>query len=588
MALDERLLAVALGREEADLVVRGERLVNVNTGEIYPGGVAVAGERIAAIGDVGYTIGEGTEVVEAGDGYVVPGFVEGHIHPESSSLSVTRFAEAVLARGTTSVFTDLHEVGVVGGMEAIDASLGEARGTPLKFYFVVPSHVPFAPGLETSGGLFDAGIISSALEREDSVGLSEVVSHYVLAGHEDLLDSINAARRTRKALVGHGPDTKGPAWSAFAAAGITNDHESLDLEDVLLRVRNGVHAHLRHNLIVPTLPELIRAATERGVDTRFLSLVTDDTSAVSLVRDGHLDHLARVALAEGVGFVTAVQMVTLNPACSFHMEGEIGTLAPGRYADINVLSGPEDFRVLRTIARGKTVAEGGELTHPLVVPERAPISANTFHLRSRATAGDLVIRADPGAREARVRFMRTLPWVPITEGDEATLPVVRGHVAADADRDILHVAVVERHHGTGNIGRAFLGGFGLKRGAIASSVAHDNHNVVVMGADPEDMALAAGRVAEMDGGVALAEGGRIVGELALPIFGLLTDTDARKLAEERQALLDKAREMGCTVPEPFMFLSFVTLAGIPEFAVTDKGYVDCPRQAIVDPILSWG
>ncbi len=547
----------------------------------------MAGERIAAIGDVGYTVGEGTEIVEAGDGYIVPGFVEGHIHPESSSLSVTRFAEAVLARGTTSVFTDLHEIGVVGGMEAINVALDEARGTPLKFYFVVPSHVPFAPGLETSGGLFDAGIISSALQREDSVGLSEVVSHYVVAGHEDLMASIDAARGVRKALVGHGPDTRGPAWSAFAAAGITNDHESLDLEDVLLRVRNGVYAHLRHNLIVPTLPELIRAATERGVDTRFLSLVTDDTSAVALVHDGHLDHLARVALAEGVSFVTAVQMITLNPACSFHMEAEIGTLAPGRYADINVVSGPEDFRVLKTIARGKLVAEGGKLADPLVVPERASISANTFHLRAPATAADLVVPAEPGAGEATVRFMRTLPWVPITEGDEATLPVVDGHVAADTDRDILHVAVVERHHETGNIGRAFLGGFGLKRGSIASSVAHDNHNIVVMGANPEDMSLAADRVAEIDGGIVLVEGGRIVGELALPIFGLLNDADARDLADERQALLDKAQEMGCTVPEPFMFLSFVTLAGIPQFAVTDKGYVDCTHQVIIDPILSW-
>lgn len=420
----------------------------------------MAGERIAAIGDVGYTVGEGTEIVEAGDGYIVPGFAEGHIHPKSSSLSVTRFAEAVLARGTTSVFTDLHEIGVVGGMAAINVALDEARGTPLKFYFVVPSHVPFAPGLETSGGLFDAGIISSALQREDSVGLSEVVSHYVVAGHEDLMASIDAARGVRKALVGHGPDTRGPAWSAFAAAGITNDHKSLDLEDVLLRVRNGVYAHLRHNLIVPTLPELIRAATERGVDTRFLSLVTDDTSAVALVHDGHLDHLARVALAEGVSFVTAVQMITLNPACSFHMEGEIGTLAPGRYADINVVSGPEDFRVLKTIARGKLVAEGGELADPLVVPERASISANTFQLRAPATVVDLVVPAEPGAGEATVRFMRTLPWVPITEGDEATLSVVDGHVAADTDRDILHVAVVERHHETGNIGRAFLGDSG--------------------------------------------------------------------------------------------------------------------------------
>ncbi len=585
--MDERLLAVALGREEADLVVRGDRLINVNTGEIYPGGVAVAGERIAAIGDVAYTVGDGTEVVEAGDAYIVPGFVDGHIHPESSSLSMTRFAGVVLARGTTSVFTDLHEIAVVGGMEAVDAALEEARTTPLKLFFVVPSHVPFAPGLETSGGRFDPGIIASALERAESVGLSEVVSLYVAAGDEELLRSVDDAHRARKALVGHGPDTKGPAWSAFAAAGITNDHESLDVEDVLLRVRNGVHAHLRHNLIVPTLPELVRAATERGVDTRFLSLVTDDTSAIALVQDGHLDHLVRLALAEGVGFVTAVQMVTLNPASSFHLEGEIGTLAPGRYADINVVSGPEDFRVLKTIARGRPVAEDGGLLEPLDVPERPQISAGTFHLREPVAAQDLVITAKTGSGEADVRFMRTLPWVPITEGDEATLPVVDGRVAADTDRDILHVAVIERHHETGNVGKAFVGGFGLKRGAMASSVAHDNHNIVVMGADPDDMALAAGRVAELDGGVVLAENGRLVGEMALPLWGLLADADARMLAEERQTLLDKAGEMGCTVPEPFMFLSFITLAGIPQFAVTDKGYVDCLRQAVVEPILGW-
>ncbi len=585
--MDTGLLQVALGRERADLVVRGERLLNVNTGEVYPGGVAICGERIAAIGDVGYTIGEDTELIEAGEDFIVPGFVEGHIHPESSALSMARFAEVVLGRGTTSVFTDLHEIGVVGGMEAIDVALEEVRRTPLKCYFVVPSHVPFAPGLETSGGLFDASIIGPALEREDAVGLSEVVSHYVAAGHGDLLSSMDAARRARKALVGHGPDTRGPLWNAFAASGITNDHEALELEDVLLRVRNGVYAHLRHNLIVPTLPELIKAATERGVDTRFLSLVTDDTSAIALTQNGHLDHLARVALEQGVDFVTCVQMVTLNPACSFHLEGQIGTLAPGCYADVNVVSGPEDFRVLKTIAGGRLVAEDRKPAEPVEIPEHPPIARNTFRPKAPATAGDLVVPAREGAKEASVHFMRTLPWIPITEGDETTLPVVDGHVGADTAQDVLHVAVVERHHATGNVGKAFIGGFGLERGAMASSVAHDNHNVVVMGVDPEDMALAVRRVVELDGGIVLADDGRVVGEMALPLFGLLTDIDARTLAEDRQALLDKAREMGCTVPEPFMFLSFITLAGIPQFAVTDKGYIDCRRQTVVEPILGW-
>lgn len=584
--MDSRLLEVALGREKADLLVRGERLVNVNTGEVYPGGVAIAGERIAAVGDVGYTVGEETELIEAGENYIVPGFVEGHIHPESSSLSMTRFAEVVLARGTTSVFTDLHEIGVVGGMEAIDAALEEVNRTPLRCHFVVPSHVPFAPGLETSGGSFDASIIEPALEREEAVGLSEVVSHYVAAGHPDLLRSIDAARRERKALVGHGPDTKGTLWNAFAAAGITNDHESLELEDVLLRVRSGVYAHLRHNLLVPTLPELLKAVTEVGVDSRFLSLVTDDTSVISLLEDGHLDYLVRLALEQGIDFVTAVQMVTLNTACSFHMEGEIGTLSPGRYADINIVRGPEDFRVLKTIVGGALVAEDGALTEPIDIPERASISLETFHLRSPVTAEDLTIPAPKGANEANIRFMRTLPWIPITEGGEVTLPIADGYVGADTSQDVLHVAVVERHHATGNIGKALLGGFGLKRGAIASSVAHDNHNIVVMGVDPNDMALAANRVAEMDGGIVLADDGRVVGVMELPLWGLLNDADPQTLAEERQVLLDEAREMGCSVPEPFMFLSFITLVGIPEFAVTDKGYVDCGQQAIVESVIA--
>ncbi|MBN1486201.1 MAG: adenine deaminase, partial [Anaerolineae bacterium] len=252
-----------------------------------------------------------------------------------------------------------------------------------------------------------------------------------------------------------------------------------------------------------------------------------------------------------------------------------------------IVTGPEDFKVLTTIANGVVVARDGKLVNPIEIPDHDPVLLNTFHLKAPVTAGDLVIVAQEGASAAHVHVMRTLPWIPVTEGGEADLPVKDGYIAADTEQDLLHIAVVERHHKTGNIGKAFIGGFGLKRGAIASSIAHDNHNIVVMGVEPEDMAIAANYVAEMKGGVALVDGGKVVAAIELPIVGLLSDLDAWALAEKRQEVLAQAMEMGCAVPEPFMFLSFITLAALPAYAITDKGYVDCLKQELVDPVLAW-
>lgn len=585
--MDQHLFRVAMGKEPADLVVQNGQLVNVCSGEIYPGGVAVAGDRIAAVGDIAYTIGEHTQIIDAEGHYITPGFLDGHIHPESANLSLTRFAEIALCHGTTAVFTDLHEIGVVGGMAAMTAALDEGKQTPLKYHWVVPSHIPFSPGLETSGGTINYAIIEQALQRPDSVGLSEAVGLYVAMEHPDLMQSIQATLERGKIVCGHGPETTGPMWNAFAAAGVANDHESLSAEDVLLRVRSGVHAQLRHNLIVPTLPPLLQALTEHKINARMTSLCTDDTTAVALVNEGHLDYLVRLAVGLGLDFMTAIQMVTLNVAQAFHKEAELGCLAPGRYADINIVAGREQVSVVKTIANGRQVAENNRPTQAIPLADHQPVLLNTFHLKAPVAAADLVIPAPAGATTAHVHIMRTLPWVPITEGGEADLSVRDGYLAADTEQDLLHIAVIERHHRTGNVGRAFLGGMGLKRGAMASSIGHDHHNIVTLGVNPADMATAVNRVAELQGGIVLVENGQVVGEIALPILGLLTDMDAWTLAQQRAALLEKTREMGCAVTDAFMFLSFITLAAIPAFSITDKGYVDVARQALMDPVLSF-
>ncbi|MCD4673171.1 MAG: amidohydrolase family protein [Anaerolineaceae bacterium] len=585
--MNQHLFDVAMGKVPADLVIKNGQIVNVYTGEIYEGGVAIAGDRIAASGDVDYAIGETTEIIDAEGNYIVPGFIDGHIHPESTALSPARFAEIALSRGTTSVFTDFHEIGVVGGMAAMEAAVEEAKATPLKFNWVMPSHIPFSPGLETSGGSIDPEIIRKALERDDVVGLSEVVSVYIAFEHPGLLQSIDDTRKAGKIVSGHGPEIEGPLANAFAALGVLNDHESLIAQDVLIRARRGIYVHLRHNLIVPTMPELIKAMTESKIDSRMLCLATDDTSAISLVNEGHIDYLIRTVMALGVDFVTAIQMATLNNACSFQKALEIGSLAPGRYADVNIVTGADDFKVLKTIANGKLVAENEKLVTPIDIPEHAPVLLNTFHLKEPVKAQDLVIPAKEGAASARMHVMRTLPWVPITEGGEAVLPVKDGYVNSDVSQDLLHIAVIERHHKTGNIGKAFIGGFALSAGAMASSIGHDHHNIVVMGADPQEMAVAANRVVELNGGIVLVKDGKVVKEIPLPIAGLLTDTDAWTLAQQRQELLAAAAELGCMVADAFMFLSFVTLAAIPAFAVTDKGYVDVMTQQIMDPVLEW-
>lgn len=583
--MDHHLLRVAMGKEPADLVIANGQLVNVYSGEIYPGGVAVAKDKIAAVGDVDYTLGSNTQVIDAEGKFITPGFIDGHIHPESANLSMTSFAEIVLCHGTTSIFTDLHEIGVVGGIEGMNAALREGNQTLLKFYWIVPSHIPFAPDLETSGGRINADIIRQAMSRKEAVGLSEVVPMYLAKEYSDLINSLDVTKEHRKVICGHGPDISGALWNMFAAAGVTNDHEALSVEEILLRVRTGFHAQLRHNLIVPTLPAMIGVVTERGIDSRMISLVTDDTTAVALVKEGHMDYLVRLALEHGVDFVTAIQMVTLNAAQVFDRDDEIGVLAPGRFADINIIDGPKNFKVLKTVAKGILVAENLRPLKAGVAPQHQPFMFNTFHIPRKIAAADLVIKARSNARTAHLHIMRTLPWIPITEGGEADLPVKNGYIAADTIQDLLHIAVVERHHHTGNIGKAFLGGMGLKRGAMASSIGHDHHNIVVLGVNPEDMALAVNRIAEIQGGIVLVDNGWIIEEIHLPLFGLLTDMNAWELAEKREMVLGKAREMGCVVSDAFMFLSFITLAAIPAFAITDKGYVDVAKQTVIDPVL---
>ncbi|MCL1847321.1 MAG: amidohydrolase family protein [Coriobacteriia bacterium] len=584
--MDARLVAVAGGQAPADLVIKGGKLVNVYSGEIYDGGVAIAGDTIAAIGEVDYAIGEGTRIIDAGGDFITPGFIDGHIHPESSNLSIRSFAEIALKHGTTSIMTDLHEIGVVGGLEAIEAVIAENQATDLNLYFVVPSHVPFSPMLETSGGEFNTEIIKRALARPDAVGLSEAVGHYILAGFPDLMASIDATLAVRGNTVqGHLPDMEGPTLNACLAAGVSTDHEALDGPQSLERLRNGCHVMLRENSAARTLAVQLGYLLEGDYDSSRLSMVCDDLHCCDAVRRGHMDELIRIALATGLPFIKAIQMVTLNAARAFNLDQSIGGLAPGKRADINITTGPEAFTVKSVISGGKQILDNGEMLVDYPAAEHDAVLLDTLSLLNPITADSFKMAAPEGAAKVKVLVMDTLPWIPITTPREVVLEVIDGVVKCDVEQDVLYIAQVERHGKNGNVGKAFMGGFTLKSGAIASSVGHDNHNVIVLGTNFEDMAVAVNRVVEVQGGQVVVEGGQVIAEVLYPICGLLSDLSAEELALEKDKVNAAIHERGSQIPIPFMFLSFICLAALPNFAITDKGFIDVMTQQIIDPII---
>lgn len=583
--MDNNLFAVSGGQKPADLVIKNGKIVNVYTREIYDGGVAVSGNTIAAVGDVDYTIGESTRIIDAGGKYITPGFIDGHIHPESSSLSIRSFAEIMLKHGTTVIMTDLHEVGVVSGLEGIEAVLKEAEETDLKLYFIVPSHVPFAPDLETSGGAFDYDIIKTALSRKDAVGLSECVGPYIVGGYPDLMKSMELALSQGKSLQGHLPHMTGAAMNVCLAAGVSTDHEAIDPEEATIRLRGGCHLMMREGSAARSLETLLKHVLDNKLDTSRCSIVTDDLHTIDAVDRGHLDDAVRTALKTGADFATVIQMVSLNAARAFSLDGEIGGLAPGKRADINITTGPESFEVVSVISGGKQILDNGKMLVSYPVAQHEPCLLNTTSLKNPITADSFKIFVDKNATTAKVLVMDTLPWIPITTPREVDLPVIDGVIQCDVEQDVLYIAQVERYGINGNVGKAFMGGFKIKEGAIASSVGHDNHNVIVMGANFEDMAIAVNRIIETGGGQVVVKDGKIVAEVLLPICGLLSDLSAEELADEKRNLNAATYALGTEIPIPFMFLSFICLAAIPGFAITDRGFIDVEKQQIINPVL---
>ena len=565
----ESLLAVARGDEPADLVLANGHVVNVFTGQIQHANVAIKEGRIAGVGPE-YT--KGLECYDLADQFVLPGFIDGHIHIESSLLSLHEFARLALIHGTTTVVADPHEIANVLGMAGVRYMLKASEGLQLDVLVMAPSCVP-STNMETSGATISARDTAALLKLPRVIGLAEMMNYPGVAyADKEVLAKLQAAKEAGKPIDGHAPGVVGQLLQAYIAAGVGSDHECIGPHEALEKLGAGMRVMVREGSAAKNMTGLLPIVNE--FNARRCCFVTDDKHPEELLHHGYLDATLRKAVSQGMSPAAAVQMVTLNPAEYFGFKDR-GAIAPGYAADLVVVGELPRFNVRMVFKNGRPVAQDRKLLVKL--PELKDKSVTGTVNIGSLTARSLAIKA----QGELARIIRIVPDQIITEKHILAPTMQKGLVVADTERDILKLAVIERHKGSGRIGLGLVSGFGLKKGALGTTVAHDSHNVIIVGTNDADILKAAKELKRMGGGFVAVAGGKVAAALALPIAGLMSDRSAEEVAENLTKLLDKAHVWGSRLANPFVTLSFLALPVIPELKLTDRGLVDVSQFKVV-------
>src|SRR4051794_2805278 len=580
-SLTRTLSDVCMGRQPADLLITGGRLVGVHTREVLDGvDVAVKAGRIAMFGDAAPPRGPRTRMLAADGAFLVPGLIDTHMHVESAMVTVARFAEAVLPHGTTTVLIDNHEIANVLGLDGIRWMLEEGSRLQLKVLLAVPSCVPALPGFEDAGATITPDDIREALRWEGVAGLGEMMNMPgVIESDAATHEMIGAVLDAGLPVTGH--------WSlhgwddhrlhAYAAAGVDSDHETVLRSDALAKLRAGMWLQLREGSAWHDVEKLAPVLLEDGVDPRHALLVTDDMHPETLATVGHLNHAVRTAIRAGIDPLLAIQMATVHAAEYMGYRHDLGSIAPGRCADVLLVEDLREMRPHLVLADGEPIGEVPAYEYPA----RA---RDTVRLARTPTAEDLRVSAEGDT--ARVRAIGMVPGELATEHRIVEAPVVDGEVRADASIDLAKAASIERHGGPGTIGLGFVQGLGLQRGAVATTVAHDNHNLLVVGTNDADMLVAVERLAAAGGGMIAVEDGETKALVELPIAGLISDRPVAEVAEQVDRLDRAYADLGTTIEFPFMMVSFLSLGVIPALRLTNRGLVDGREFALVDPVVA--
>ncbi len=588
------LVDVAMGRKKADLVIKNGRWVCVQSGEILPGtDIAVVGDRIAYVGeDASHTIGDETKVVEAGGKYLVPGLLDAHMHVESGMVTITEFVRAVAPRGTTGMFIDPHEIANVFGLEGVRLMADEAEDQPIHVWVQIPSCVPSAPGLETPGSSIGPDDVAEAMEWDQIIGLGEMMNFPgVYFSDEKMHDEMAATRAAGGVIGGHyaAPDL-GIPFHGYVAGGPEDDHEGTRKEDAIARVRQGMKAMLRYGSAWLDVEAQLPAITEDKLDSRNFILCTDDSHSETLVNDGHMDRALRHAISLGLDPIKALQMATLNTAEHFGLSRDLGQIAPGRYADILLVPDLDDFFPDMVFAKGILVAESGQWQLDLPEYEYPDWVTHSVNMKRPLVVDDFKLVVDQ-----EISSPATAHVIGVVEGQAPTkhlkmpVEVLDGEVKIDLGKDLLKIALIERHQATGGVVVGLVSGFGLQeKCAIGTTVAHDSHHMIVVGTDEEQMAIAANHLFEMNGGQVVVKDDEVIGQVALPIAGLMSNKRADLVAEEAASVLKGFQACGCSIINPNMQLSLLALVVIPSLRISDLGLVDVEKFEFVPVIEGAG
>ena len=585
--LAPQLVNVAAGREAADLVVKNGKWVNVHSGEIIEGtDLAISGGRFAYCGpDASHCIGDKTTVIDAEGKYLVPGLCDAHMHIESGMLTVTQFTRAVIPHGTTSMFVDPHEIANVLGLDGVRAMHDEAMGMPINVFVQMPSCVPSAPGLENSGAELDAKDVAEAMNWPNIIGLGEVMN-FPGVGNADpkMMGEIAATMNAGKTVGGHyaSPDL-GVPFHAYVAGGPADDHEGTRAIDAATRVRQGMKAMLRLGSAWYDVAEQIKAITEMGLDSRNFILCTDDSHSGTLVNDGHMNRVVRHAIEQGLKPVEAIQMATLNTAEHFGLERDLGSITPGRRGDFLLVSDLPTMAIEAVYGRGQLLSDKDGMKATMPAFKYSDTACNTMNMKADLVGSQFEISAPEGANEVRARVIGVVENQAPTKALERDLKVVDGQVQMDAANDVCQIALVERHRATGGVINGFVSGFGYNKPcAMASTVAHDSHHMIVVGTNHDDMAKAANRLREVGGGICVFHEGKELALVELPVAGLMSEEPAELVAAKADKMVAAMQQMGCDLNNAYMQHSLLALVVIPELRISDIGIIDVTQFKKVD------
>lgn len=581
------LSAVAQGKIPADTVIKNINLINVCTREIMKNiDIAISKGRIALVGNASHCIGKDTIIIEGNGEYAAPGFLDGHIHVESSMLTVGEYAKAVIPHGTVGIYMDPHEMCNVLGLEGVQLMMEESKGTPLKTMLTTPSCVPAIAGFEDSGATIDHNDVAATMKWENTVGLGEMMNFPgILSGDEGTHKIVEETLKANKVVTGHYsiPETE-KGLNSYIAAGIRCCHESTRAEDALAKMRLGMYAQLREGSAWHDLQEVAKAITQNDIDTRFANLVSDDTHPNTLISHGHLDHILRRAVQEGIDVISAIQMITINTAQCFRMDHELGAITPSKCADIVFLNNLEDLKVTKVIINGKLVSENGEILYKDKKFQYPSWATYTMHIKEKIAPNtfEIPVPKNISGDTVKVRVIEIIPEKVGTFEKFIDFKNENEFIKANQEEDLLKAFVFERHKYTGKFAYGMIKGFGIKDGAMAATVAHDAHNLLVLGSNDEDMSLAANTLIDCGGGMVVVSKGKILGLVPLPIAGLMSQKSAQEMSDLVGNLEKSWGDIGCQIPSPFMTMALIPLACLPELRLTNRGLVDCRTFEFTD------